>query len=56
MMNLSYIETENMVLRERLKKIKIASNKLIKSLDDYLNMKCLRSVLLTDKEELKKLL
>ena len=55
-MNLSYTEAENVVLRDRLKKMKTASLELIKALDDYLNMKCLRSVLINKKEELRKIL
>ena len=56
MRNLSYIEAENDALRVRLKEIKTASNDLIKSLDEYLNMKCLRSELIRKKEKLCKIL
>jgi DNA-binding TFAR19-related protein (PDSD5 family) len=50
------IETENAVLRNRLKDIKAASKDLVDAVEKYLRQGCLRSELIIKKDNLKNIL
>lgn len=50
------IETENDVLRNRLKDIKAASKDLVDAVEKYLRQGCLRSELIIKKDNLKNIL
>lgn len=48
------VDTENAVLRNRLKDIKAASMDLVEAVEKYLRQGCLRSELIIKKDNLKK--
>lgn len=50
------VDTENGVLRNRLKEIKAASKDLVEAVEKYLRQGCLRSELIIKKDNLKKAL
>ena len=56
MTNLSVIECENEVLRDRLKELRAAAKDLVVSVEKYVRQDELRSALLINKDKVKKLL
>lgn len=50
------VDTENAVLRNRLKDIKAASKDLVDAVEKYLRQGCLRSELIIKKDNLKNIL
>ena len=56
MHNLTYVEVENEVLRQRLADLKAAARDLCVSVEEYVRQRELRSALLIKKDNLKSLL
>ena len=56
MTNISVIECENEVLRDRLKKLRQAAKDLVASVEKYVRQEELRSALLINKDKVKNLL